>query len=365
MHLIYTAAPFKALDLGADPLALGSLAAASTGTYALLVAASGRTSDRVSRLALARSSCIGIIAACIGLTLAGRVGHLLLCIPLVGGSMAFFWPCVQASIADRSDPRALERDLGRFNLSWSVGKGAGFLLGGAILAALGPGSTFTLASCIAFAIFFVLPVQNGGAPPAAPPSPHHADPRAALYRRLGWVANCAAHGLGATLVYHYPRVISAHGWSPRAFGLFLGLVYLTQTVTFLVLMRRPELWRFQRWRLYIPQVLMAAAVLSLPLAGPARLGVSALVFGFGLGICYCSSIYYSLLVHAGRGRNAGVHEALIGLGDMLVPFGGGFLARWLGLDWMPYATAAAAVAIALLLQETLYRTGTRAQTGPH
>lgn len=362
------------------------------------MALSGRASDRVSRLALARLSCIGIIAACIGLTLAGRVGRLLLCIPLVGGSMAFFWPCVQASIADRSDPETLERNLGRFNLSWSVGKGTGFLLGGAILAALGSGSTFALASCVGFAIFFLLPF----APPATGPldalrmrlgtvpqvdrteshaapgarerdaaredgehraPPHDMDPRAPVFRRLAWVANCAAHGLGATLVYHYPRVISAHGWSPRVFGLFLGLVYLTQTLTFLVLMRRPELWRFQRLRLYLPQVLMAAAVLSLPLAGPLRLGVSALVFGFGLGTCYCSSIYYSLLAHAGRGRNAGVHEALIGLGDMVVPFGGGFLARWLGLGWMPFAAAAAAVVISLFLQETLHRAGTRARSG--
>ena len=83
------------------------------------------------------------------------------------------------------------------------------------------------------------------------------------------------------------------------------------------LSRRPETWRFRRLRLYLPQVLMMAAVSALPFADWVRLGVSALVFGTGLGICYGSSIYYSLLTHERRGRNAGVHEALFTFGARL------------------------------------------------
>ena len=36
-----------------------------------------------------------------------------------------------------------------------------------------------------------------------------------------------------------------------------------------------------------------------------RVVISSLVFGVGLGICYYSSIYYSLHTHTRRGRNAG------------------------------------------------------------
>ena len=70
LFLVNSAVPFKALRLGADPLALGLLAAASTGAYALFVNVSGRASDRVSRLTLARLSCMGVIVACIGYTMA-------------------------------------------------------------------------------------------------------------------------------------------------------------------------------------------------------------------------------------------------------------------------------------------------------
>jgi MFS family permease len=377
LYLIYTAAPFKAVSLGAGPLALGILAAAATGTYALAVLASGRAGDRSPRLLLARMACLGVILACTGLTLADRLPLLLLLMPLVGASMAFFWPNVQASIADRSAIGGLERDLGRFNLAWSLGKGSGFLLGGMLLSALGAPTTFAVASGIAFLIFFVLPIPQSslgpidallarntrraepgtGAPQAPAADRPPIDRRAPVFRRIAWTANCTAFGLGATLTYHYPGLVAARGWSPRVFGTFLALVYLTQTLAFAYLMRRPETWRFRRLRLYLPQLLMLVAVVALPLADGARLGASALLFGVGLGICYCSSIYYSLLTHEQRGRNAGVHEALIGLGAMTVPLAGGLAARLVGSAWMPYLVAAAAVGVSLVFQEVLHRSG--------
>jgi MFS family permease len=413
--------PFKALRLGADPLALGGLAAASTGTYALLAVLFGRLSDRVPRMQLARASCVGLVVACIGLTVATRVSHLLLCIPLVGGSLSLFWPSVQASVADRSDLQQLQTHLGRFNLSWSTGKGTGFLLGGLLVTTFGAASTFTVAACIAFVIFVLLPQSGaeahggpidallhrstagaeidaemsstaaalhaaaGDAPPAspsgvssateatawladvaAPSAPETAadvaelDARAPLFRRLAWAANCAAFGLGATLTYHYPRVVQERGWSPRTFGLFLGFVYLTQTLTFAILMLRPEAWRFRRLRLYLPQLVMLFGALSLPFADRGRLLITAVVFGIGLGICYYSSIYYSLHTHTRRGRNAGVHETLIGLGSMLVPLLGGILARQLDSLWTPYLVAAGGIALSLVVQEALYRAGSAA-----
>lgn len=380
LYLIYTTAPWKALRFGAGAFELGVLAAAATGTYALAVTVTGRLSDRVPRLLLARVCCLGVIVACIGLSLAHGVWRIVLCMPVVGASMSLFWPSVQASIADRSPLTELERHLGRFNLAWSLGKGAGFLFGGLLLAALGSGPTLTIASGIAFAIFFILPwpprlapgpieallereaaaaesETRPGALEQAPEPLPSIDPRAVVFRRIAWIANSAAFGLGATLTYHYPSMVAAHGWSPRVFGFFLGLVYLTQTLAFAFLMHRPDMWRFRRLRLYLPQFLMLVAMFGLPLAGIPRLLFSALFFGAGLGIAYCSSIYYSLLTHEERGRNAGVHESLIGLGGMLVPLLGGFLARSSGSAWMPYATAAAAVLLSLGVQEVLYRGG--------
>jgi MFS family permease len=364
LYLIYTALPFKALQLGAGPFELGALAALSTGSYALLVAVFGHLSDRFPRPGLARLSCIGFILACIGFTLAPDLKTLCLCAPLAGGSMAPFWPSVQASVADHASRSGLERQLGRFNLCWSSGKGAGFLVGGAIVAAWGVGATFTLGSAIAFSIFFFLlpnhverrEARDGA---AAEGLDRSVDVRAAPFRRISWIANGVAFGVGATLNHHYPRLVQEFGWSPKAFGMFLGLTYLVQTLTFAALMVRPERWCFRRTPLYAAQALLLVAVLALPFADLARVVVVAFVVGAGLGTCYYSSIVYSMHTAAGRGRNAGVHEGLIGLGSMLIPFLGGVGARQLEALWAPYVVAAAALGTALLVEEVLYRSSSR------
>jgi MFS family permease len=373
VYLIYTAVPFKAVRLGAGPFELGSLAAISTGVYAVLAFRIGHWSDRFPRTHLARASSIGVIAGCIVLTLAPSIGWMMAGIPLIGGSLAAFWPSVQASIGDRSPLRLLERNLGRFNLSWSTGKACGFLVGGATVAGLGIESTLTLASTLAFVIFFLLPGPtatrtrrradvapeldtggqadaNGGAAVS-----EELDARAAVFRRLAWIANGAAYGVSATLTHHYPRLIHEFGWSPRVFGLFLGLVYLTQAAAFLGLMLRTDFWRFRRGRLYAVQALALVCVVALPFADIGRLLVCALLIGVGLGTCYYSSIYYSLHTHDARGRHAGVHEGLIGLGSMLTPFLGGVVAMWSGHLAAPYAVAGGVIALALLAQEWTFR----------
>ena len=83
------------------------------------------------------------------------------------------------------------------------------------------------------------------------------------------------------------------------------------------------------------------------------------MFGFALATCYAASIEYSLLVLEARGRSAGVHETLIGVGSMVVPLTGGIVARATGLGWAPYMIAAGAVVVSLAGQEILYRAALR------
>jgi predicted MFS family arabinose efflux permease len=376
LYLIYTAVPFKALRLGAEPFELGLLAAVSTGAYALLAVVFGRLSDSGHRTRTARATCVVICAGCLALTLSPSVGWMLLCIPLIGGGMAPFWPGVQSSLADRSSVARLSHNLGVFNLSWSTGKGCGFFLGGFLVASWGATAAWTLATLIAFILFFVLPPdaprqeQADGETATTPDhevaitsrSPDSAatptyDPRAPVFRSLAWIANSIAFGLAATLNHHYPRLIREFGWSENVFGAFLGGIFLVQSLTFLVLRRVPSLWRFQRSRLYGVQILMLVAIVTLPLADLPRVLVSAVVFGVGLGFCYYSSIYYSLHAGSSRGRNAGVHESLLGVGSMLVPFLGGWSAKATGLLAAPYVVAGALVGFALVLQELAFQRG--------
>ncbi len=366
LYLIYTALPFKALQLGAGPFELGTVAALSTGAYAVSVGVFGRLSDRLPRLHLARLSCLGFIVACIGFTLARHLETLFWFAPFAGGSMAPFWPSVQASVADHAGRSRLERQLGRFNLSWSSGKSMGFLLGGALVAGWGTAATFTLGSTVAFVIFLLLPHSTARASHASadvhadvePLAPGY-DPRAGTFRRVAWIANGITFGVSATLNHHYPRLVQEFGWSAETFGVFLGGTYVVQTLTFALLMLRPERWCFRRSLLYGAQALLLVTVLALPFADRSRVLVSALVIGACLGTCYYSSIVYSMHTSSRRGRNAGVHEGLLGLGSMLIPFLGGVGARQLDALWAPYAVAAAALACGLFVQEVVFWAGSR------
>ena len=213
---------------------------------------------------------------------------------------------------------------------------------------------------VAFVIYFVLPNDAPAHPetttPAASES-HVLDPRAPTFRYMAWIANSVAFGLGATLNSHYPRLLQEFDWSPRIFGVFLGSIFFAQALTFVVLRREPHWWRFQRSRLYAAQALMILAVVALPFADIPRVLVSAVIFGVGLGICYYSSIFYSLHTRTARGRNAGLHESLIGLGSMVIPFVGGWVARETGLLVAPYMIAGVMVGIALLVQELVFQKG--------
>jgi MFS family permease len=361
LNLVYASIPFKALHLGASPLSQGSLGAAVMGAYALMVRVSGRASDRLPRLTLARLSCVGILAGCLAVTTAASVTQMLLAAPLLGGSVAFFWPCVQASVGDRSSAAELGGHLSRFNLSWSTGKGCGFFLAGALLARFGPAFVITVASCVAFCLFFVLPfapfhaTRVVAAVPDVAPRPDNGVDRARRFRRMAWLANGAAYGVSATLTYHYPRLVEAHGWSPRVFGFFAGGIYATQTLVFLASTRLARAWQFRRAPLYAPQLCLVAGIVSLPLASGARLATTAVVFGLALAACYTASIYYSLLGRAERGRNAGMHESLIGVGSMCVPLIGGAVARATASAWAPYVVAGGVVLLSIVAQEAVLR----------
>jgi hypothetical protein len=274
---------------------------------------------------------------------------------------------VQASIADHSSAATLERNLGRFNLSWSLGKGGGFLLGGTLLAAIGPDGVLNIAAAVAFVLFFLLPwpsrrIGDAAGAASAPhrpvevrTEPTRTEALALRYRPIAWIANGAAYGLAATLLFHLPSLVELRGWGPRTYGIFLGSVYFTQTLVFALLTRHLDAWRFRRLRLYLPQALLAVAAISLPFAGRERLLVTAFVAGVGLGVCYFSSLYYSLHTPSARGRNAGVHEALMGMGGMSLPLLGGWMGRATGAFWLPFGFAAAAVLLAIAVQEVVFR----------
>ena len=210
----------------------------------------GRLSDRVPRLLLARLGCILFAVGCLLILRAPSVAQILPVLPLVGLGMGFFWPPIQAAMADEGNTRALEKNIGLFNVYWSTGKAMGFLVAGSLYAWSGGGPILLLASAVMLVMMLVIPRKRVGVPDevdddrAGFSQIRSQDLRAFL--RMAWVANAIAFGVVHTLNTQYPKLMVEIGLGPRSFGVYLSLIFLVQTLAFLLL-RTYQGWKFHWW----------------------------------------------------------------------------------------------------------------------
>ncbi len=369
--LIMVAMPFKVLDLGGGAVALGLVPAIGAVSYILCAPLAGHLSDRTSRSWLCFGGAVTLVV-CAGLAwLVQRLDLLLALQALMGVGKAFYWPAVQATLGDLSPGARRGPVLGGFNLSWSTGKTAGFVAGGVLVGCCGYLAAYaTGAACVVLA-FLLLPrgarvrrarelVATGaaaeaaaGGPQAVAPDPATTPGRLITFRAMAWLANTAAYGAFGILTHHLPQWFTSQGWDPDRYGWYQGAILGSQTLVFLLL-AGPLRVAWSAWRLWIPQLLAAVAVLAVPwLPGFGGLLLTAPLIGLGCGVAYHASIFYSLAAPDARGRNAGIHEGLIGAGGFLPPLLAGLLvSAGLGLA-APYALAAALLVGAVLLQMVL------------
>jgi hypothetical protein len=135
---------------------------------------------------------------------------------------------------------------------------------------------------------------------------------------------------------HYPNWLESLGRGEALFGTYLGLIFFAQTATF-VLLTRYSGWHYRAWPLVLAQAPMALVLVILPhLGSTAAILATAPLVGLGLGTAYFGSIFYSVASAEGRGRNAGVHEGVLGVGAMALPILGGWAAKATGNLEAPY-----------------------------
>jgi MFS family permease len=350
VYIALSLVPLLSRRWGAGPVGLGCIPFVGGISYCLTALVGGRICDRFSRTTVARFG-LGISAATFAaFALATRPWHFYLGLPVVAFGLALFWPALQAAIADESDSRSLARNLGVFNMSWSAGKGLGVLAGGVLVEVSG-GAGFLAAAVIAIGLFLLMPSVPSGGGGGRPVVEGGAAPESReRFRAAALVANFAAYGLATTIINLYTLWNGVLGRSGVSYGIVVGSVFLFQTIAFGILIARPT-WPYRLLPLFLPQVVAATGAALLATRWPVVAAVGAgAAAGLGLGVAYAASIYYSLHVDAARGRRAGLHEAILGSGNLLVPLMGGVAARLAEAAWFPCVFAAAVVAVAVLIQ---------------
>jgi len=366
LYLIMLSLPYRILDLGSSSLVLGMVPLMYSGPYSITALNAGRFSDRWPRRGPIRVGLGIATAAALALAVADRVPVILGCVGMIGIGLGFFWPSIQAGISEVEEGANLNRHTRLFNMGWSTGKGLGMLAGGLLLPVIG-GKGLALAAGVAWlSCLLVVPAM-------ARPGSHHASiesderrPAAARHRAFlwsAWLANGIAFSVAATLNHHLPRLLRTDGIGSDRFGTFLGLVFLTQTALFFFV-GPMRWWHYRVAPLLGTQLLLAIAVLMVANAGSfAGLMLLAPVFGLALGFLYQSSLYYSLHAPEGRGRQAGIHEASLGVFSATIPLLGGIAVAGSRLA-APFYVATLAVTASLLLGiYWVIRTSAQAATG--
>jgi MFS family permease len=158
----------------------------------------------------------------------------------------------------------------------------------------------------------------------------------------------------AVLLPLLPSLSDRIGKSPSLTIIMACTFYLTRSLSFF-LFGHWEHWHYHRgWNmaaLLVSPVAFAGIMLttSLPL-----ILISLAIFGVSLGLTYSSSIYYSLDFGTEKGTQGGLHEAIIGIGNLVGPLIGLAGISWIGdphgapLATLSLVTIGTAIAISLL-----------------
>jgi len=341
LYVTMTSLPFRLLEQGATSLGLGLVPFLYAVPYAGVAWWAGRGSARIGRVRSVRAGALGAAVAAVAVALAPSSGWMLAAVPGLGLSLAFYWPALQAAIADRAGADLADH-VGRFNIGWSSGKGLGFLTGGLLTAYLG-GSFGALVAAAAFLGASLLLRPRGPAPAVVV---EETDRPAADrgFREIAWAANGAGFGLVGTLNHHYPAVLGERGIGADWFGVLLGAVFLTQVGAFWWLARTADRWAFRAGLLRFALAGAAISAVAVPwLPFPILVGLAPL-FGLGLGFFYQSSLFYSVHSPQERGGHAGIHETVLGLSAAAIPFLGGIVAAGGGGLRAPFVLSGVALA---------------------
>ena len=247
------------------------------------------------------------------------------------------WPVLEGLISTGVDAHQLSRRIGIYNLVWSGVAAATVAVNGVIIQYWLAGVFLLplLVHCLAVAIILIR------VPPSAPPAASAADPGEGpepqllqMRQQALWLSRI---GLPAVYIVTYALVammpslptIQPLGTTAKT---LVGSVWMVARFGAFLLLGASVWWHIR------PRVILAAAALllvafigtTIPVSRLAGLPGAALVdltwmiawqvlLGLAMGMIYCGSLYFGMVLSEGSTEHGGYHEALIGVGQVMGP----------------------------------------------
>ena len=349
--MIFISIPLLAIELGASALTLGELGFISGIFYILFSLPFGKLSDRLGRKYIILSGSLGYFLSSFVLSISTRLHELFIFMALLGIAGAMFWPSLEAWIAERENKEPLTKRISFFNVSWCAGAAVGPLVGG-VLFQLNHRLPLYLASFLSLLMAFLIlnePLDEKREDSFAlreDLSERNIDPegnspsrgKAFSYLYAAWIANFTGYFSIGMIRYLFPKLSVQLNIQPFILGILLGVVALSQTLTFYIL-GRVSFWHYRWLPLFSLQLLGIIGLIFIFLGNSLTIFLLAFILvGVGAGMSYFSSIFYGLSGHQDRGTKSGIHEAVLGGGALFGPLVGGIFAQAYSLR-TPYLVA--------------------------
>ncbi len=276
-----------------------------------------------------------------------------------GAAMALFWPFLMSWVSARYEGVALNRQLGRYNGSWSSGGLIGPIIGAWLVERNPLWPMIAALACFALSLLLLVLARNNAGhtnetgPSGAPGEPIH-DPRSLVaYRWMSRVALFCAWASQAIVRSQFALLFVALGCSEAQFGIYYAIFALCNFLS-LTASGRWAFWHFRLAPLLTGQGMLMIALLMM-ICGR-TLGVfivSAIVLGLPFGFAYSSHLYYGVSASRNRSARMTIHEIVISIGIITGAGTGGHLARHVG-PYAPYWFAVALTGLGLVAQLAVY-----------
>lgn len=347
--IYYLAAPLLLIDLKANPIQLGLVGTLASLVHMSMAHVMGRLSDRFGRRRLIVAAPVIFSATCLLMTQVREVWIILVLSVVNGLCLAIYWPSLQAWIADRQTGSGLARDIGAFNMSWTVATLTGPIFSG-VLYSMHAGLPFLVAAGIGLLLFLLVftTVRERGSSLTERIERQDREP-SDLHRKFlfaAWVANFASWFILGNARYQFPKLARELSIPPHFIGLILGFLGLALFSGFFLL-RKTDRWFFARNFLFGAQVFALVGISLIIVSNEAMLFALAFVMiGLSCSLTYYSSLYYAVHLLKRKGKGTGLHESILGGGAVLGPILGGVAAQYAGLR-APYVLCVAVLVAAI------------------
>ncbi len=273
---------------------------------------------------LALGLCGVIIALALGMAFPTPTAQIMVfCLWTVG--VCFIWPALETLISERPGTQ-LSKMVGIYNVTWAGGAAVGYFTAGILIEKLGMLSLFWLPLGLTLVELALLPlaarwrkreIAGQYSAESLTQAASLADGKSFLL--MAWIANPFSFVAINTVLPLIPSLAEKFDLSTGMAGVVCSLWMFVRLAAFGIF------WRWTGWHYHFRWLTLSFLLMIVSFFGflmaqsIALLLVAQVGFGLSIGLIYYSSLYYSMNVTENQSANAGLHEAMIGVGLFIGP----------------------------------------------